>query len=54
MVGSAEQVAEQIKTKVLDAGIDGVIISPVDERAGIPARRASPRVAEELKPLLEG
>ena len=27
--GSPEQVAEQIKTKVLDAGVDGVILSPV-------------------------
>jgi F420-dependent oxidoreductase-like protein len=27
VVGSAERVAEQIKTKVLDAGIDGVIIN---------------------------
>ena len=27
--GSAEQVAEQVKTKVLDAGVDGVILSPV-------------------------
>ena len=28
-VGSPEQIAEQIKTKVLDAGIDGVILSPI-------------------------
>ena len=27
--GGPEQVAEQIKTKVLDAGVDGVILSPV-------------------------
>ena len=27
VVGSAEQVAEQIKTNVLDAGIDGVIMN---------------------------
>ena len=27
VVGSPEQIAEQIKTKVLDAGIDGVIIN---------------------------
>ena len=27
--GSPEQIAEQVKTKVLDAGVDGVILSPV-------------------------
>ncbi len=27
--GGAEQIAEQIKTKVLDAGVDGVILSPI-------------------------
>src|SRR5215218_551142 len=32
--GSAEQVAEQIKTKVLDAGISGVILSPVTSLNG--------------------
>jgi len=26
VAGSAESVAEQIKTKVLDAGVDGVIV----------------------------
>ena len=38
-----EQVAEQIKTKVLDAGIDGVILSPVTNLMGIarePSRRS--------------
>ena len=32
--GSPEQVADQIKTKVLDAGVDGVIISPVTSLNG--------------------
>ena len=27
--GGAEQIAEQIETKVLDAGVDGVILSPI-------------------------
>ncbi|MDT4998617.1 MAG: hypothetical protein QOK12_722, partial [Mycobacterium sp.] len=32
--GSPEQVADQIKTRVLDAGIDGVILSPVTSLDG--------------------
>ncbi|MDT5339979.1 MAG: hypothetical protein QOD90_5484, partial [Mycobacterium sp.] len=32
--GSPERVADQIKTKVLDAGVDGVIISPVTSLNG--------------------
>ena len=33
-VGSAEQIADQVKTKVLGAGIDGVIINLPTERHG--------------------
>ena len=35
--GSPEQVAEQIKTKVLDAGVDGVDPQPRHQPYGIPA-----------------
>lgn len=51
--GSPEQVADQIKTKVLDAGIDGVIISPVTSFNGYQPGGAT-AVAELLKPLLAG
>jgi F420-dependent oxidoreductase-like protein len=51
--GSAEQVADQIKTKVLDAGIDGVIISPVTSLNGYQPGSAT-AVAEKLKPMLAG
>jgi F420-dependent oxidoreductase-like protein len=51
--GSPEQVADQIKTKVLDAGIDGVILSPVTSISGYqPGGVAA--VGELLKPLLAG
>ncbi len=49
--GTAEQVAEQIKTKVLDAGIDGVILSPVTSLDGYHPGPVT-EVAEKLKPLL--
>ncbi|TGD87329.1 LLM class F420-dependent oxidoreductase [Mycolicibacterium sp. CH28] len=49
--GSAEQIAEQVKTKVLDAGVDGVILSPVTSLDGYHPGRAT-AVAEALKPLL--
>ena len=49
--GSPEQVADQIKTKVLDAGIDGVIISPVTSINGYQPGGIT-AVAELLKPLL--
>ncbi|MCX8562145.1 LLM class F420-dependent oxidoreductase [Mycolicibacterium mucogenicum] len=49
--GSPEQVADQIKTKVLDAGIDGVIISPVTSLNGYQPGGIT-AVAELLKPLL--
>jgi alkanesulfonate monooxygenase SsuD/methylene tetrahydromethanopterin reductase-like flavin-dependent oxidoreductase (luciferase family) len=51
--GSPEAVADQIKTKVLDAGVDGVIISPVTSLNGYHPGPAT-EVAEKLKPLLGG
>lgn len=51
--GSPEQVAEQIKEKVLDAGVDGVILSPVTSLNGYQPGGAA-AVAELLKPLLAG
>ena len=53
VVGSAEQVAEQIKTKVLDAGIDGVIVGmPTTVTGYVPGAITS--FAEAVKPLLAG
>ena len=49
--GSPEQVADQIKTKVLDAGVDGVILSPITSVNGYQPG-AITAVAEHLKPLL--
>jgi alkanesulfonate monooxygenase SsuD/methylene tetrahydromethanopterin reductase-like flavin-dependent oxidoreductase (luciferase family) len=49
--GSAEQVAEQLKTKVLDAGVDGVILSPVTSLNGYQPGGVT-AVAEALKPYL--
>jgi F420-dependent oxidoreductase-like protein len=51
--GSAEQVAEQIKTKVFDAGVDGVILSPVTSINGYQPGGIT-AVAEVLKPYLAG
>ena len=51
--GSPEQVADQIKTKVFDAGVDGVIISPVTSLNGYHPGGAT-AVAEKLKPLITG
>jgi F420-dependent oxidoreductase-like protein len=51
--GSPEQVADQIKAKVLDAGVDGVILSPVTSMSGYHPGGIT-EVAEKLKPLLEG
>ncbi len=50
--GSPEQVAEQIKTKVLDAGVDGVILSPATMGGYRPGGITA--VAELLKPLITG
>ena len=53
VVGGADQIADQIKAKVLDAGIDGVILSPVTNINGYhPGGITS--VAERLKPLVYG
>jgi len=49
--GSAEQVADQIRTKVLDAGVDGVIVSPVTSIDGYHPGRIT-EVAEHLRPAL--
>jgi F420-dependent oxidoreductase-like protein len=49
--GSPEQVADQIKTKVLDAGVDGVILSPVTSLNGYQPGGIT-AVAEQLLPLL--
>ncbi len=53
VVGSAEQIAEQIKTNVLDAGIDGVVINmPTNVQGYRPGVIAA--LGEALKPLLDG
>jgi F420-dependent oxidoreductase-like protein len=49
--GSADQVVEQIKTKVLDAGVDGVILSPVTSLSGYQPGGIT-AVGEALMPLL--
>jgi F420-dependent oxidoreductase-like protein len=51
--GGADQIVDQIKTKVLDAGVHGVILSPVTNVSGYHPGGIS-AVAEKLKPLLEG
>jgi F420-dependent oxidoreductase-like protein len=51
VVGSPESVADQIKTKVFDAGVDGVILSPVTSLGGYQPGGVT-AVAEKLKPLL--
>jgi F420-dependent oxidoreductase-like protein len=51
VVGGPEQVADQIKTRVLDAGVDGVILSPVTSLTGYQPGGIT-EVAERLKPLL--
>jgi len=47
--GTAEQVAEQIKTNVLDVGVDGVIVN-------LPTHGYTPgvitKVGEALRPLI--
>jgi alkanesulfonate monooxygenase SsuD/methylene tetrahydromethanopterin reductase-like flavin-dependent oxidoreductase (luciferase family) len=53
LVGSPEQIAEQIKVKVLDAGIGGVVLSPVTHINGYEPGKITD-VAEALKPLLKG
>ncbi len=51
--GSPDQVAEQVKTKILDAGIDGVILSPTTHITGYRPGGIT-AVAEALKPLISG
>jgi F420-dependent oxidoreductase-like protein len=51
--GTPQQVADQIKTKVFDAGVDGVILSPVTSLNGYHPGPAT-EVAEALKPVLAG
>ena len=53
LFGSAESIAEQIKTKVFDAGVNGIIISPVTSLNGYEPGNAT-AVAEKLKPYLAG
>ncbi len=53
VVGGPEQVADQIKEKVLDAGVDGVILSPVTNINGYQPGNIT-AVAEKLKPMLAG
>jgi F420-dependent oxidoreductase-like protein len=48
--GSPEQVAEQVKTKVLDAGVDGVILSAATMQGYRPGGITA--VAELLRPLV--
>lgn len=50
--GSAEQIAEQLKTKLFDTGVDGVILSPVTMGGYVPGGITA--VAEVLKPLISG
>ena len=51
VVGGADQVAEQIKTNVLDAGIDGVIVNlPTSIQGYQPGRITA--LGAALKPLL--
>jgi alkanesulfonate monooxygenase SsuD/methylene tetrahydromethanopterin reductase-like flavin-dependent oxidoreductase (luciferase family) len=52
-VGGPDQIAETIKTKVLDAGIDGVILSPITNINGYQPGGIT-AVAEKFKPLIEG
>ena len=47
VVGSADYVAEQVQAKVLDAGIDGVIINMPFYTPGVVTA-----VAEALRPLV--
>ncbi|WP_102143792.1 LLM class F420-dependent oxidoreductase [Mycobacterium hubeiense] len=53
VVGSAGQIAEQIKTKVLDAGIDGVIVNlPTSVQGYQPGHITA--LGEALRPLVRG
>jgi alkanesulfonate monooxygenase SsuD/methylene tetrahydromethanopterin reductase-like flavin-dependent oxidoreductase (luciferase family) len=49
--GGPDQIADQVKTKVLDAGVDGVILSPITSLNGYQPGGIT-AVAEKLRPLL--
>ena len=49
--GGPDQIVEQVKTKVLDAGVDGVILSPVTNIDGYHPGGIT-AVAEKLRPLV--
>jgi F420-dependent oxidoreductase-like protein len=53
VVGNPEQVADQIKTKVFDAGVDGVVLSPVTSLNGYQPGGIT-AIAEKLMPLIAG
>jgi len=53
VAGSVEDVAEQIKTKVLDAGIDGVIVFIPTQTIGYQPGQIT-ALGEALKPLVTG
>jgi len=52
VVGSAEQIVDQIKTKILDAGVNTVILSPVTNIDGYHPGGIT-AVGKLLKPLLD-
>lgn len=51
LVGSAEQIAEQVKTKVLDAGIDSIVFNMPTQTQGYQEGRIT-AVGEALRPLV--
>ncbi len=53
VVGSPEQIAEQIKEKILDAGVDGVIVYVPTQQLGYQQGHIT-ALGEALKPLVSG
>ena len=53
VVVSVDQIADQIKTKVLDAGIDGVIVFVPTQTVGYQPGQIT-ALGEALKPLVAG
>ena len=51
--GGPDQIVEQVKAKVLDAGVDGVILSPITNLNGYQPGGIT-AVAEKLRPLVAG
>jgi alkanesulfonate monooxygenase SsuD/methylene tetrahydromethanopterin reductase-like flavin-dependent oxidoreductase (luciferase family) len=49
--GGPDQIVEQIQTKVLEAGVDGVILSPITSLSGYQPGGIT-AVAQKLKPLI--